>query len=239
MLTALAAMVSADVVVFNDMVPRRCLAWAQSASFFDSLSSDPADYEDREGYEDPEFFEVFWSDPCSLPERTGDVESVTMASDFRSLREWRRSQMYDLFREHDVPIFDRGIMVPLPAPPGRSRRIRFLRENGRDFDETDRALAVLVRPHLVAHLHALDLAGRGIPALTARQRQLMSLVARGYTNTQAGRTLGISAQTVRTHLQQIYARMGVNSRGEAVALLDSSAAGLRVVTPAARHRPSA
>lgn len=208
LLAALAAMLSADVVVFNDMVPRQRLAWAQSVSFgIDSELNETADYEDREGGEEPEFFEVFWSDPCSHPERTGDFESVTTTSDFRSLREWRGSRMYHLFREHDVPIFDRSILLPLPAPPGRSRRVRFLRESGRDFDDTDRALATLVRPHLVAHLHALDLAHRGVAPLTRRQRHLMALVGQGYTNNQIARTSGISAQTVRTHLQQIYARL--------------------------------
>ena len=36
---------------------------------------------------------------------------------------------------------------------------------------------------------------RGIVPLTIRQRQLLSLVAGGYSSTQAARTLGISAQT--------------------------------------------
>lgn len=47
----------------------------------------------------------------------------------------------------------------------------------------------------------------------------MSFVADGFTNAQVARALGITAATVRTHLQQIYARLGVSSRGEAVALI--------------------
>jgi DNA-binding CsgD family transcriptional regulator len=115
--------------------------------------------------------------------------------------------------------FDRELLLPLPGPLGHSRRVRFVRERGRDFDATDRTLAALVRPHLVAHLHTLDLASRGTPPLTTRQRQLLELVADGLSNVQVARMLGISAHTVRTHLQQIYNRLGVASRGEAAALL--------------------
>lgn len=118
-----------------------------------------------------------------------------------------------------TPASDRELLVPLPSPRGHARRIRFVRLKGEDFDETDRALATLMRPHLVAHLHTLDLLSRDITPLTPRQHQLLSHLAGGLTNAQIARVLGISPQTVRTHLQQIYARLGVASRGEAVALV--------------------
>jgi DNA-binding CsgD family transcriptional regulator len=126
--------------------------------------------------------------------------------------------MYLEYIRPNLP-YDRELLLPLPGPPGHSRRIRFIRKRGRDFDDTDRALAALIRPHLVAHLHALDLANRGITPLTTRQRQLLALVADGFSNVQAARRLGISAHTVRTHLQQIYTRLGVTSRSEATALV--------------------
>lgn len=112
---------------------------------------------------------------------------------------------------------DRVLTIPLPDRPGHSRRIRFERVSGRDFDDTDRAIAFVVRPLLVEHLIMLDLISDGITPLTVRQRQLMALVSDGYSNVQAARTLGITEATVRTHLSQIYARLGVTSRSEAVA----------------------
>jgi len=129
--------------------------------------------------------------------------------------------MYLEYVRADLP-FDRELLLPLPGPPGHSRRLRFIRQRGRNFDDTDRALAALLRPHLVAHLHALDLVSRGITPLTTRQRQLLALVADGFSNVQVARTLGISRHTVRTHLQQIYARLGVTSRSEATALIRPS-----------------
>jgi DNA-binding CsgD family transcriptional regulator len=210
LLRTLAQLVPADIVIFNDMGPRRRVDWAGSDSegdiggFYACEDADP-------------FFDLFWSSPCSYPDRSGDWESPTLLSDFCTLRGWRRSPMYYQLSV-DLP-FDRELLLPLRGPAGHSRRVRFLRVSGSDFDETDRSLAAFVRPHLVAHLHALDLAARGVVPLTARQRQLVSLLAGGLTNAQIARTLGISSQTVRTHLQQVYARLGVTSRGEAVALL--------------------
>ncbi len=210
LLATLGELVSADVVVFNDLAPRRRSAWAFSYVMPDG------DLPVSDGPPELNFYDHFWAAHSSYHDRSGDRETVTALSDFCSVRQWRRSMMCAVL---GGPSFDRELTLPLPAPPGHSRKIRFLRTNGRDFDDTDRALAALVRPHLIAYLHALDLTSRGIVPLTARQHQLMSLVAGGYSNAEAARTLGISAQTVRTHLQQIYTRLGVNSRGETAALV--------------------
>jgi DNA-binding CsgD family transcriptional regulator len=209
-LATLARLVRADVVVFNDLGPRRRVEWAGSDSEGDITSYYAQDDEDP-------WFDIFWSSPCSYPDRSGDWESPTLLSDFCTLREWRQSPMYSELAV-DLP-FDRELLLPLRGPAGHSRRVRFVRLSGSDFDETDRALAAFVRPHLVAHLHALDLTARGVVPLTIRQRQLVSLLTGGLTNAQIARNLGISSQTVRTHLQQVYTRLGVTSRGEAVALL--------------------
>jgi DNA-binding CsgD family transcriptional regulator len=44
----------------------------------------------------------------------------------------------------------------------------------------------------------------------------MILVAAGHTNAQIARQLGISEGTVRTHLEHVFARLGVASRTAAV-----------------------
>ncbi len=74
----------------------------------------------------------------------------------------------------------------------------------------------MLRPHL--YQACLD-AGRRrhpVPRLTPRQNELMRLLAAGHTNTQISRRLGISEGTVRTHLENIYERLGVSSRTAAV-----------------------
>jgi DNA-binding NarL/FixJ family response regulator len=51
--------------------------------------------------------------------------------------------------------------------------------------------------------------------LTARELELLLLVARGLSNTQIASSLHISEATVKRHLANIYPKMGVASRGEA------------------------
>jgi DNA-binding CsgD family transcriptional regulator len=53
--------------------------------------------------------------------------------------------------------------------------------------------------------------------LTRRQTQVLALVARGDTDIQVGRRLGISPRTVDKHLEHIYRALGVATRTAAVA----------------------
>ena len=55
------------------------------------------------------------------------------------------------------------------------------------------------------------------PALSAREVQVLRLVALGRTNADIGKELFISEATVKTHLLHIYAKLGVNDRAAAVA----------------------
>ena len=96
-------------------------------------------------------------------------------------------------------------------------RLYFRRGPGTDFSERDRALLMLLHPHL--HQAYLDAERRRhpVPRLTPRQTDLLRLLAAGHTNAQIARLLGISEGTVRTHLENIYGRLHVSSRTAAVA----------------------
>jgi two-component system nitrate/nitrite response regulator NarL len=54
--------------------------------------------------------------------------------------------------------------------------------------------------------------------LTARERQCLALLAEGLGTTAMARRLGISATTVRTHVQAVLSKLGVHSRLEAASL---------------------
>ena len=56
-------------------------------------------------------------------------------------------------------------------------------------------------------------------ALSAREREVLDLVARGRSNRSIAATLFLSENTVRNHLARIYRTLGVSSRAEARALL--------------------
>lgn len=53
--------------------------------------------------------------------------------------------------------------------------------------------------------------------LTNREREILALLADGLGNKQIAARLGISANTVKTHLELLFEKLGVSSRAEAVA----------------------
>jgi DNA-binding CsgD family transcriptional regulator len=54
----------------------------------------------------------------------------------------------------------------------------------------------------------------GAGALTGREREIARLVADRKSNKEIGAALGISSRTVSTHLSNVFAKLGVTSRGE-------------------------
>ena len=166
-------------------------------------------------------WEHYWDcQPCSYPDRAGDLRSIVKPADFYSSRQWHSTGMYcDLYRPRGV---EHELQLCLPeAPghasgPGRTVRLYLLRGPGPDFSEQDRALLVLLRPHLhQAYLDA-ERCRHPVPQLTPRHWDLLRLLAAGHTNAQIARRLGISEGTVRNHLETIYTRLNVSSRTAAV-----------------------
>jgi DNA-binding CsgD family transcriptional regulator len=164
------------------------------------------------------FWTHFWDSDCSYADRTGDIVSVTMASDFCSTRERHNTGMYiDYERYWGV---EHEIKVVLPAGPGRTLRLMFSRGSGSDFSERDRTLLALLRPHLQAAYVACERLRLGVAPLTTRQREILQYVAAGMGNRQIARRLGLSDATVRKHLENIFARLQVTSRTAAVKRAD-------------------
>src|SRR6476660_647897 len=58
--------------------------------------------------------------------------------------------------------------------------------------------------------------GAAIESLTARERQVLELLAEGLPNKQIAVRLGISDQTVKFHVASICGKLGVSNRTEAV-----------------------
>jgi DNA-binding NarL/FixJ family response regulator len=54
--------------------------------------------------------------------------------------------------------------------------------------------------------------------LTARERELLGALANGWSNMQIAARIGISRNTVKYHLKNLYDKLGVNNRAMAVAL---------------------
>jgi DNA-binding NarL/FixJ family response regulator len=58
----------------------------------------------------------------------------------------------------------------------------------------------------------------GMATLTARERDVLARVARGYPNRQIASDLGITERTARTHVSNILAKLGLASRTQAALL---------------------
>jgi DNA-binding CsgD family transcriptional regulator len=60
---------------------------------------------------------------------------------------------------------------------------------------------------------------RPLPQLTAREREVLELVAEGHTNGEIATQLWISPGTVRKHLDNLYTKLGVHTRTAAAAFV--------------------
>src|SRR5205823_8741340 len=54
----------------------------------------------------------------------------------------------------------------------------------------------------------------GVPGLTDRELEIVSAVRSGHSNKEIGVKLSISEETVKRHLSNVYAKLGVSSRLE-------------------------
>jgi LuxR family maltose regulon positive regulatory protein len=52
--------------------------------------------------------------------------------------------------------------------------------------------------------------------LTEREREVLRLLAVGQSNPEIARALYLEVNTVKTHLQRLYGKLGVHSRTQAV-----------------------
>ena len=55
-------------------------------------------------------------------------------------------------------------------------------------------------------------------SLTNREREILALLAEGLGNKQIANRLGVTTNTVKTHLELLFEKIGVRSRAEAVAV---------------------
>jgi DNA-binding NarL/FixJ family response regulator len=126
-----------------------------------------------------------------------------------------------------------GHPVAPPAHPGTTRAvsarelaaaIRAVAE-GREPPAAPAAAAPEpepARPPAAAPVHVL--AGRDdhaellLRSLSMRERQILTLLARGYSNRRIAESCYLSINTVRTHVQNVLIKLGVHSKLEAVAL---------------------
>jgi DNA-binding CsgD family transcriptional regulator len=167
-----------------------------------------------------EFLQMFWQefweeDGCAGPLTTGDYSTLLHKASTHDRRSYANTPLGSQFASMGVKD---EVLVPMTPLGGTDRRLLLFRNQGSpDFSEREKAMLALARPH-VAELHSRrERELRGEPNLTPRQWEVLRQVATGAGNTQIARALGLSEATVRKHLENVFLRLGVQSRTEAVA----------------------
>ncbi len=74
------------------------------------------------------------------------------------------------------------------------------------------------KPYSPADIAARLTERRARSNLTAREHQVLQLVAKGLTNKEIGRAFGISDNTARNHVNSIIEKLGVSDRTEAATI---------------------
>ncbi len=162
------------------------------------------------------FWQEFWEeDGCACSVATGDYSTLLHHAELTRTRAYANSPLGSAFGAEGV---NDEILVPMTPVGGTDRRLLLSRSaDSPDFSEREIAMLALARPH-IAELHTRrDRELRGEPHLTPRQWEVLRQVAKGAGNAQIARTLGVSDATVRKHLENVFLRLGVQSRTEALA----------------------
>jgi len=126
-------------------------------------------------------------------------------SDCLPFARFRGSALYnDYYRQIGI---DHAMALPIYVRDGLL--VSFvLNRSRRDFSDRERALLDALRPHL-AKLYRRT---AQLDRLSPRESEVLNWIACGKSDVQIGAILGVSARTVQKHLQNLYAKLGVENR---------------------------
>jgi DNA-binding CsgD family transcriptional regulator len=151
--------------------------------------------------------------------------SATRLSDVIPRRRLRASRVYEEWLRPYGMVAE--LEAGLAESRARTRNVVLDRSSG-DFSARDVAVLERLRPHLMrigelAELRRAAALSPAVDRLTAREHEILEHVAVGLTNAQIAERLWISPATVRKHLENVYAKLGVTNRTAAAARLSRSA----------------
>jgi DNA-binding NarL/FixJ family response regulator len=169
--------------------------------------------------------ELFWrivdEHPLCRHQQAYADFSATRLSDVISHQKLVNSRIYaEWFRPAGI---EAELEAGIARSHARTRNFILGRTHG-DFSSRDRAVLELARPHL-RRIHEMTQLRRAVGdpepedlnRLTAREAEILELVAAGLTNAAIAERLWISPGTVKKHLENVYAKLGVANRTAAVA----------------------
>jgi DNA-binding CsgD family transcriptional regulator len=178
------------------------------------------------------FWQLWWSSICSWPQRTGDLTSVVHTGDLYPTERARRA---DPVHAEVLTGSTAELLVSLPAPPGEARRLLFQRYDRPPFDERDRRLLELARPHVQEVFLLGERRRAGVPRMTRREWEVLALAGAGLSTEDIAAALWISRGTVRKHAEHIRERCGTHTLAEAAARALPHAPAAALATVRARR----
>jgi DNA-binding CsgD family transcriptional regulator len=162
----------------------------------------------------------------STPENALELRRTFAGEDLRELAKMIKVPTLVLHSKNDLMIpFEKGRQIAAHIPGARF--VAFDGENhvllspeptaSQFWDEFYRFLGI--NAETLSQLKEADSAAEQILwELSARKRDVLRLVAKGYDNMQIARRLSLSEKTVRNYVSIIYAKLQIHSRGEAIVI---------------------
>lgn len=134
-------------------------------------------------------------------------------SEIGAMRELTPAQIAFLEEVDELGLGD-GLAIPVFGPHGRNGYVG-LALGHRSEDTSEELLHEFQAIAQMAHQRYCELLTTGIPesiTLSPREKEVLEWVARGKSNSTISGILGISANTVDTHLRRTYDKLGVSDR---------------------------
>lgn len=162
---------------------------------------------------------------------TGEKPDVRKISDFLPAKAWQRAPLYAECLRH----LDTEFQIILPIEMGQDVAVGIaICRKTTDFSERDRQLLQELMPHMTSayrdNLQRLRIRRLFDPrsdiqsiaallklGLTTRQAQVLCCLIQGKTTAEIAAALSCSPRTVHKHMEQLFARLRVQTRSGAVA----------------------
>ena len=121
-----------------------------------------------------------------------------------NLERWVEHQRSALVDQRDIPLPQHPLVI---KRAGKRLLVRFVAESMEDHH-----LLVLEEQYIALSAESL----KSSLGLTDREAEIVLGIAQGKTNNAIAEDLYVSPLTVKTHLQRLYPKLGVESRAEAL-----------------------
>ena len=187
----------------------------------------------RDGSDDtdePAVMELFWdaypASVCSWTDARspwfGKIPARSPLAPESVYPTWRAFQESRIMRTYGREVgLGHYVLVPLSSDPSVTRRM-LVNRPADDVAFTDDELRMLrlLQPHVDASVGRAITGRSGEELLTARELEILGYIRGGRSTQDIAAALWLSPRTVRKHLENVYTKLGVHSRAEAVAYLN-------------------